>query len=61
MLQERFVGADYGIEADLTNELPDDWRQFNHKFIPIYLAKYPEKARLQPAWLAVHFGQFVKQ
>ena len=41
-----FVGADYRIEADLTNELPDDWRQFNHKFIPIYLAKYPEKNKI---------------
>ena len=25
-LAERFIGADYGIERDLSRELPDSWR-----------------------------------
>lgn len=38
-----FVGTDFGITQDLAHELPDDWRVFNRKFIPVYLASHPEK------------------
>lgn len=41
-----FIGADHGIQIDLTNDLSDDLREFNHKFIPIYLADKPEKTRV---------------
>lgn len=41
-----FIGADFGIAVDLTNDLPDDWRAFNKKFIPVYLADHPEKSRV---------------
>jgi len=41
-----FIGADFGIEQDLTNHLPDNWRYFNREFIPIYLEKHPEKTRI---------------
>ena len=34
---EKFIGADYEIYGDLTGKLPDNWREFNKKFIPIYL------------------------
>ena len=34
-LAECFIGADYGIERDLSRELPDSWRQFNAMFIPV--------------------------
>ena len=27
-----FIGADFDIQQDLTNQLPDNWREFNHKF-----------------------------
>jgi restriction system protein len=30
-----FIGADFGIVGDLTNDLFEDWRVFNHKYIPI--------------------------
>jgi restriction system protein len=33
-----FIGADYGIDIELTGKLPDNWRDFNKKFIPIYLS-----------------------
>ena len=42
-LAERFIGADYGIERDLSRELPDSWRQFNAMFIPVYQETHPAK------------------
>ena len=41
-----FIGADYGITQDLIGDLPDDWRAFNKKFIPIFLAAHPEKSKI---------------
>lgn len=41
-----FIGADYQIAQDLKTELPDDWRAFNKKFIPIFLANHPDKSRI---------------
>jgi restriction system protein len=41
-----FIGTDFSIKQDLSNDLPDDWRRFNHKFIPIYLAVHPEKNKI---------------
>ncbi|PHR99605.1 MAG: hypothetical protein COA78_24875, partial [Blastopirellula sp.] len=45
-LQGNFVGADFGIEQDLSNDLPEQWREFNKKFRPIYLQKYPDKRKV---------------
>lgn len=41
-----FIGADYEIHQDLTGQLPAEWRQFNAKFIPIFLAGHPEKTKI---------------
>ncbi len=41
-----FIGADYEIPQDLKMELPDDWRAFNKKFIPVYLAGHPDKTKI---------------
>ena len=41
-----FVGADYGIDTDLSNELTDDWREFNQKFIPTWLEQNPGKSKV---------------
>lgn len=41
-----FIGADFDINQDLTNQLPDNWREFNHKFIPIWLVPRPEKSKV---------------
>lgn len=41
-----FIGADFGIDQDLSHQLPDNWRDFNQKFIPIWLAKYPTKSKV---------------
>jgi restriction system protein len=41
-----FIGADNGIAQDLTGRLPDQWRDFNAEFVPIYLASWPEKSKI---------------
>ena len=41
-----FVGADFGIEHDLTNELPEKWKEFNKKFRPVWLEKNPGKSKV---------------
>jgi len=41
-----FIGTDYGIHQDLKNKLPEEWREFNKKFIPVYLASNPGKSKV---------------
>lgn len=41
-----YIGAGWFESVDLTNRLPDNWREFNKKFIPLYLEKYPDKTRV---------------
>lgn len=41
-----FIGADFGIDQDLTNKLPENWKQFNHDFIPVFLGKNPGKTKI---------------
>src|SRR5688572_21790677 len=42
----KFIGADFGIPQDLTDTLPEEWRVFNKRFIPIYLAGHPDKTKI---------------
>jgi restriction system protein len=44
--KNNFIGADFGIHQDLTGALPDAWREFNAKFIPIYLESHPGKHKI---------------
>jgi restriction system protein len=41
-----FIGVDFNIAEDLTGKLPDEWRTFNQKFIPVYLATHPDKTKI---------------
>jgi restriction system protein len=43
---EGFIGVDFGIAQDLRDSLPEDWREFNHRFIPVYLQSHPEKTKI---------------
>jgi restriction system protein len=36
----------WDISEDLTDKLPDNWRDFNAEFIPIFLEVNPEKSRI---------------
>ena len=41
-----FIGADFGIVGAITNDLFEDWRVFNHKYIPIWLERFPGKSKI---------------
>ncbi len=41
-----FIGADFGLDIDLTNRLPDNWREFNKEFIPKFLEKHLDKTKV---------------
>ena len=41
-----FIGVDFEISQDLTHDLPDEWRAFNRKFIPVFLESHPDKSKV---------------
>ncbi|MBN2286754.1 MAG: DUF1016 family protein [Tissierellales bacterium] len=43
---ENFIGADFKINEDLTGKLPDEWREFNKRFIPVFLKTHPDKTKI---------------
>ena len=45
-LKGSFIGVDFFADTDLTGKLPNNWRDFNQQFIPIYLKKRPEKSKI---------------
>lgn len=45
-LEGGFIAANWNIDQDLTHDLSDDWREFNHRFIPVYLNALPDKTKI---------------
>jgi restriction system protein len=43
---EEVVGTDFGLTEDLTDKLPEEWRDFNKKFIPTLIQNEPGKSRV---------------
>ena len=43
---EQWFGGGWGITQSLAAERTDNWRDFNSKFIPIYLEANPDKSRV---------------
>lgn len=41
-----FIGTDFGINEDLSQKLPEQWRDFNKKYIPVYLKDHPDKTKV---------------
>lgn len=41
-----FIGTDFDIHQDLSGQLPEDWRVFNHTFIPQWLVQNPGKSKV---------------
>jgi restriction system protein len=44
--EEAFIGANWDISKDLSNHLPDNWRDFNKEFIPVFLEGHPDKTKV---------------
>jgi restriction system protein len=41
-----FIGVDDDHFGDLTGQLPDDWRSFNRKWVPLMIARYPGMSKI---------------
>lgn len=41
-----FIGTDFGLNQDLSADLPEDWRAFNQKFRPVLIAAQPGKTKI---------------
>lgn len=41
-----FIGTDFLIKNNLTNDLHENWREFNKKYIPIWLESHPDKSKV---------------
>jgi restriction system protein len=41
-----YVGVNWFQGIDLSNHLPENWRDFNKEFIPAYLQDHPEKSKV---------------
>jgi restriction system protein len=44
--QGGFIGTDFLPSHDLTGRLPEDWKDFNHAFRPIYQQERPDKNKI---------------
>ena len=43
---ESFIGTDFEVNQDLTNELTENWRDFNAKFRDIFKSNHPDKTNV---------------
>ena len=39
-----FIGADFDVDVDLSDSLFENWRDFNKKFIPLWMTNVPGKS-----------------
>lgn len=46
-IKENYVGVSFIPEIDFTGKLPNEWREFNKKYISIYLAKNPSASKVK--------------
>lgn len=42
--EDGFIGADFDVNVDLSDSLFENWRDFNKKFIPLWMANVPGKS-----------------
>jgi len=40
-----YIGADFNIKEDLSDSLYENWRDFNDKFIPIWMQNEPDRTK----------------
>jgi restriction system protein len=41
-----FIGIGFGIDQDLSRQLPDEWREFNKTWVPVLQSKSPGKTKI---------------
>jgi restriction system protein len=45
-IKGNFIGADFNLDFDLSGSLYENWREFNKKYIPIYISNNPGKTKI---------------
>ncbi|HYX09834.1 MAG TPA: endonuclease NucS domain-containing protein [Bacteroidales bacterium] len=45
-LNGNYIGVNFDIDMNLKNHLPDNWKDFNKEFIPVWLKDHPDKSRV---------------
>ncbi len=45
-IEQEFIGGDWDFPGDLTGHLPDNWREFNKAYIPVFLENHPDKTKV---------------
>lgn len=55
-----FIGAGLEIEKDFSNDLPDNWREFNQKYVPVYQELFPEKSKISAGLTCGFFWTIAK-
>ena len=43
--EQNYIGANFDINLDLSDCLFDNWRDFNEKFIPVWMQSFPGKSK----------------
>ena len=46
-----FIGADFDIHEDLTDNLPENWRDFNSKYRQVWLENNPGRSTIDVAYI----------
>ena len=46
-LTNGYVGVDFGMDIDFSNDLPENWKDFNKKYIPEFLRRFPEASKIR--------------
>lgn len=44
-LKNSFIGVNYGMDIDFTGHFTENYRDFNKKYIPVYLEKFPDDSK----------------
>lgn len=44
--EESFIGANFEVNMDLSDSLCDNWRDFNKKFVPLWMNSVPGKSKV---------------
>ena len=44
--RNNYIGVGFLGDMDFTGKLTEDWREFNQRFIPLYLEKHPDKKKV---------------
>ena len=44
--EEGYIGADFDVNVDLSDSLFENWRDFNKKFIPLWMSNVPGKSKV---------------